>query len=58
MSNGSPRPPVAGGVLIMLGVLGGATVGVTLGEATLGLLIGAGLGSGAAVLVWLWDRGR
>lgn len=45
----------AGGVLIALGALAGAAIGLVLGEPTPGLLIGLALGSLAAVLVWLRD---
>lgn len=42
----------------MLGVLGGAALGFAVGEATPGVLIGAAVGVGAALLVWALDRRR
>jgi len=54
-SNTGPR---AGGALLALCVLIGALIGTLRGEPTIGILIGAGAGVLAAVLVWLADRPR
>ncbi len=51
-----PRPNAAGGVLIALGMIGGAAIGFAIGQATPGFLIGTAVGIAAAVLVWLRDR--
>ena len=48
--------PAAGGLLILIGFLGGATVGILRGEPSVGVIIGVGLGIVAAVLVWLFNR--
>lgn len=48
--------PAAGGLLILIGFLGGATVGILQGEPSLGVIIGVGLGIAAAVLIWLVNR--
>ncbi|SFP35975.1 hypothetical protein [Sphingomonas rubra] len=55
-----PQPPSsnAGGFLVAVGVLVGAGVGLLLGQATPGALIGLAAGSLAAVLVWQRDRRR
>lgn len=49
-------PSAAGGVLIAIGLLGGAALGFAVGQATPGVLIGTAIGIAAAVVVWLRDR--
>lgn len=58
MSRRPPRSsaPAAGGFLIALGLLVGGILGLVQGNATRWLEIGAVIGIGAAVLVWLIDR--
>lgn len=54
----TPPSSNAGGFLVAFGVLVGAGVGLVIGEATPGALIGLAAGSLAAVLVWQRDRRR
>ena len=61
MANHSPkRAPnsQAGGFLIAIGALLGASIGFLIGQATPGFLIGSGSGIALAVAVWLVDRRR
>ncbi|HVF95100.1 MAG TPA: hypothetical protein VM900_12375 [Sphingomonas sp.] len=46
----------AGGVLIALGALGGAAIGVANGEATAGFLIGTATGIALSLAIWLRSR--
>ena len=50
------RNPAAGGAFIALGALGGAAIGVATGQTSAGLLIGLGLGSVLAIVIWLRTR--
>lgn len=52
-----PAPRAAGGVLALC-ILGGAGVGVALGQSTIGLLGGFAIGGLIALLFWLNDRKR
>lgn len=56
-SNGN-KGPVAGGVFLALGAIGGALAGVMVGEASAGLLVGLAIGAGLAGLVWYMDSRR
>lgn len=56
MTDSSPPPTAAGGVLVALGSILGAAAGFAVGEATAGFLIGLGLGAVAALLIWWRDR--
>ena len=51
-------PPArqAGGFLIAASTLIGTGIGVAFGQPSIGVLAGAGFGSGLALLVWLKDR--
>lgn len=53
-----PSSSNAGGFLVAIGILVGAGIGLMIGEATPGALIGFLGGSAAAILVWLLDRRR
>lgn len=55
MAKNSSRSPAAGGVLIAIGAIGGAIVGMFLGEPSKGFLIGTGAGIGMAIAIWLLD---
>ncbi|MFA6117225.1 MAG: hypothetical protein WC729_24720 [Sphingomonas sp.] len=52
------RTPLAGGVLIALGALGGAVIGQFLYEPIPGLLIGIGLGVAVSIAMWLLNFRR
>jgi hypothetical protein len=49
-------PPQGGGCLIAAGLVLGPLAGMALGQTSLGLLIGGGLGIAAAVLMAVRDR--
>ncbi len=53
MANRTSR---AGGVFLIIAILGGAAWGIADGNPMKGILIGTGLGIAAAVGVWLLDR--
>ena len=46
----------AGGIFLFLGFTIGAVVGVILGQPSVGLLTGGGIGAVLALLVWARDR--
>jgi UDP-N-acetylmuramyl pentapeptide phosphotransferase/UDP-N-acetylglucosamine-1-phosphate transferase len=50
------KTPLAGGILIPLGLLAGLIIGIRQGEPSLGVLLGIGAGLLLALLVWFWDR--
>lgn len=52
------RTPMAGGFLLMAGILIGAIWGVSAGNPMKGILIGTGVGIAIALLVWLVDSRR
>lgn len=52
------RPSAAGGVLIAVGAIVGAVIGVARQQPTLGLIVGIAIGAALAVLIWLRDRAR
>jgi hypothetical protein len=52
------RPRMAGGIFIFLGLLIGAIAGLALGEPSLGMVSGFGVGAVLAILIWLLDRQR
>ncbi|MEO7170431.1 hypothetical protein NDN01_14645 [Sphingomonas sp. QA11] len=52
------RTPLAGGVLIALGAMGGAVTGLFLYEPVPGFLIGTGIGIALAVAIWLLNVRR
>ena len=57
MASKPPRKtPLAGGVLIAFGALGGAGFGFYRGQPTIGLLIGIGIAVVLSVLLWLVSR--
>jgi hypothetical protein len=58
MERKSTTAPAAGGVLIAIGAVGGAVIGLFLGEPSKGFLIGLGGGIGMAIAIWLLDRRR
>lgn len=59
MTDPAPPPPTrAGGVLLAAGILGGVVIGSALGQASIGFLVGLGVGMLAVVGVWYGDRRR
>ena len=47
------RSPVAGGAPLALSIVAGATIGLFMGQPTMGILIGTAIGIAIALLVWL-----
>lgn len=45
-----------GGALLALSILAGAIVGIALGQPSIGVLAGIGLGTAIAIMIWLRDR--
>lgn len=58
MTTPKSKPPTGAGAIIAFLILGGAIVGGTMGQPSIGLLTGAALGILIAVLLWLRERGR
>ena len=48
----------AGGLFLMLGIIGGTIWGMITTKVMLGVLTGTGIGIALAVLLWLIDRRR
>ena len=49
------RNAQAGGVFLTIGVVGGAGVGIAMGNPMAGVLAGSALGAATALLLWLRD---
>lgn len=49
---------VGGGVLVMIGLLGGAAIGLAVGESSIGMVAGLVLGLAGALFVGIWDSHR
>lgn len=59
MSNSKPTSSgMAGGFFIAAGMLGGAIVGVFMGQPSVGMIGGLGFGIVVAVAIWAIDRKR
>jgi hypothetical protein len=59
MTNGSStKSPLSGGVLLAISLLLGFGIGVSQGQASLGTVIGFGVGMVLLTTVWLIDRRR
>ena len=52
------RSSAAGGIFLFLGLMIGGAYGISVGEPTLWMLRGFGVGVGLAILVWVIDRLR
>lgn len=53
----APSSTAAGGLLIAVGAIAGAFGGAAMGQATAGFLVGTGIGSAVAALLW-WRARR
>lgn len=58
MTEQKSSSPVAGGFILAISVLGGALIGATQGQATIGFLTGLGVGAVIATLMWPINRRR
>jgi uncharacterized membrane protein len=57
MASKPPRKtPLAGGLLIAIGAIGGAVIGMVRGQPTIGLLVGVGIAAVLSVVLWLVSR--
>ncbi len=56
MTASNPPPTRAGGFIIAAGIMIGAIGGGLLGQPTIGLLAGGGLGVAVSLAMWLIDR--
>jgi uncharacterized membrane protein len=57
MASKPPRKtPLAGGLLIAFGAIGGAVIGLFRGQPTIGLLVGIGIAAVLSVILWLVSR--
>ncbi|MCH4151771.1 MAG: hypothetical protein LKF30_07480 [Sphingobium sp.] len=54
----SNKSPSAGGVFMAVLTLVGAVLGGLMGQPSIGLLVGLGLGTAIAVLIWWKERAR
>lgn len=50
------RSPSAGGLLIAIGAMAGAVIGLYRHQPTIGFLVGTGLGIALSLVIWLRDR--
>ena len=57
MTTGKKNPTGAGAIIALL-ILGGTIVGGLMGQPSIGLLAGTGLGIMIALLLWLRERGK
>lgn len=59
MNDPTPRrATIGGGFLVALGTIVGAFAGANVGQPSLGLLIGLGVGAALALAIWWRDRAR
>ena len=56
MATGPNTTPAAGGCLLALAIVVGATAGFYFSQPSAGLLVGGGVGALLATLVWLRNR--
>lgn len=50
------RGPVAGGAILALTIMGGAAIGVAMGQPSIGLIGGIVVGAAIALVIWRRDR--
>lgn len=53
MADPIQRPGTAGGFLLALTLVAGTVIGLLLGQPSIGFLVGLGIGSVIALLLWL-----
>lgn len=58
MASSPPKTPLAGGCFLSLAIMLGVVIGFFQGQASLGFLIGLGVGLVLAIGIWLRDRAR
>lgn len=58
MTTQKPKPPTGAGAIIAFLVIAGTIGGGLLGQPSIGLLGGLGLGVLIALILWLRERGR
>ncbi|HEX7782318.1 MAG TPA: hypothetical protein VF509_05895 [Sphingobium sp.] len=58
MTTQKPKPPTGAGAIIAFLVMAGTIGGGILGQPSIGLLSGLGLGVLIAVILWWRERGR
>ncbi|WP_184088776.1 hypothetical protein [Sphingomonas xinjiangensis] len=58
MASSSSQTPMAGGCFLSLAIMLGVAIGFTQGQASLGFVIGLGVGLVLALGTWLIDRRR
>ncbi|MBR0553803.1 hypothetical protein [Stakelama marina] len=58
MEQPTPQKPLAGGILLTIGIFAGVVIGLIVGQVTIGFFAGLGAGMVALILLELWQRGR
>ncbi len=59
MNSSNPQSPrLAGGFFMAAGMLSGAIIGLVYRQGPLGMVLGLGLGTVVALIIWLIDRKR
>jgi uncharacterized BrkB/YihY/UPF0761 family membrane protein len=58
MTSDKSKHPTGAGAIIALLILAGTIIGGLMGQPSIGLLAGAGLGALIALLLWLRERPR
>jgi len=58
MAQTPSRTPMAGGFLLAVSLLAGTILGAGRGQASIGFVVGLGIGLALLLLVWLIDRAR
>jgi hypothetical protein len=58
MNEPQNKKSMAGGVFILIGLLGGVIIGAVYNQPSAGMVIGMGIGIATATLIWLIDSKR